>query len=399
MALQLNTTLVPGTTIIYDDTNGGIAVDYTLVLTDIAGALIDIKQNLDNLESLSNDTKRIADYLEVIKSNSDSLPDIAGSMTGPDSTSNLTAINQSVAEMSDSLARIVGDDSTSPLTSFDRIADVLEKFVGDDSTSGLTSLDRIADALEQGNANSPAESQQRIVEALEALVVLSEKELYQFEKLSNSFALNTSTFVGSVEGNTLTVETLKEGTVLDGMELINPLIKLRTSVVSQLTYTNQPDRTVTASSTGSERLVLPSTENIFVGQFVAGQGCGAEPGEVENATTVVGVENTAVILSSPLTESGSFEYTFTSPGREGTYELTQEQDEPLTSEVFVSTKGSNQNVKPYDWVNLVPVYKLLLEENTLGEGAPVFSPDRISKIKRTIIDYIERVKDLPKTTE
>lgn len=53
MALQLNTTLIPGLTIITDSINGGISIDYSAYLTRISNALEDISENLHTIKTIA----------------------------------------------------------------------------------------------------------------------------------------------------------------------------------------------------------------------------------------------------------------------------------------------------------------------------------------------------------
>jgi len=149
MALTLNTTLIPGVTIITDDTSGGIAIDYSTVLSNINTNLTNINNNLTNVNTnLTN----INTTSGTIKTSIDTV------------TTELSTLNTSFSEQSD------------PTEIFTSIAESLEKVsltvAGEDE--GLSPIERIADSLETSDSTSLADNLQSMVIDINTIKVLAE---------------------------------------------------------------------------------------------------------------------------------------------------------------------------------------------------------------------------------
>lgn len=79
MALQINTSLIAGTTVVYDDTLGGVAIDYTSQLESIANSLVTLTGNSTpadpvDLTALTTTLQGIAESLSSIVSSSNLEP-------------------------------------------------------------------------------------------------------------------------------------------------------------------------------------------------------------------------------------------------------------------------------------------------------------------------------------
>lgn len=138
MAIAVNTTILPGQKVVYDDANGGVAIDYSTTLSNIAATLVDI--------GLS--AQAIAASLATIETK---LTVIADTRM-PDSIGVLQQISTDITNLKNGIDAIfVAPDSNNVLLALESIAVTLENFVGSsDSTSGGQNalLGRIADAIE-----------------------------------------------------------------------------------------------------------------------------------------------------------------------------------------------------------------------------------------------------------
>jgi hypothetical protein len=247
-----------------------------------------------------------------------------------------------------------------------------------------------------------AESSEEILALIEKFEKYQEKIGYQLEKSNSISSIEFSFFNGSVVDDILTIDEIVESSGISiYSELIHQDIKLRTLIIEQVTYLNDPIVTVESPTPreNTDKIIVPSTENIFVGQIVEGFGIEKEDKNIEGSTTVIKIENDVVTLSLPIvyteTVLQKVEYKFFNKNKEGTYRLSQTQDQEIELSLFEAIKGSTLRNKPYDWVDLVSIYKLLVEENSLGAGPIAISGDAFTQIKRTMLSYIDKIKDLP----
>lgn len=112
------------------------------------------------------------------------------------------------------------------------------------------------------------------------------------------------TVSGTVTGTFATGDYITGGTILPG-----------TQIIQQLTTTNAAAATTTATGTNNTRTITATAvTNIAVGQIVTGTG-------ILQGTTVTAVNTTTrqVTLSQALAATASGTYTFTNPGKTGTY--------------------------------------------------------------------------------
>jgi hypothetical protein len=138
MALAVNTTVLAGQTVVYDDANGGVAIDYSTTLANIAATLVTIGTTMQtistSLENLDIKLSAIADTQM------------------PNSVAALEQISTDIANLKNGIDAIfVAPDSNNVLLALESIATSLENFIGSsDSTQGgqTALLGRIADAIE-----------------------------------------------------------------------------------------------------------------------------------------------------------------------------------------------------------------------------------------------------------
>jgi hypothetical protein len=53
-----------------------------------------------------------------------------------------------------------------------------------------------------------------------------------------------------------------------------------------------------------------------------------------------------------------------------------------------------KTVSPYEWIELVSVYKYLIEDGTILQPASV-TPAEVEEAKEKITEYLDKIKDLP----
>jgi archaellum component FlaC len=138
MAIAINTTILPGQNVVYDDANGGVAIDYSTTLSNIAATLVVIGTNMQTISaSLSNISTKITAIADV---------------SMPASVTALQQISTDINNLKNGIDAIfVAPDSNNVLLALESIAVSLENFIGssDSTQGGQTALiGRIADAIE-----------------------------------------------------------------------------------------------------------------------------------------------------------------------------------------------------------------------------------------------------------
>jgi hypothetical protein len=57
-----------------------------------------------------------------------------------------------------------------------------------------------------------------------------------------------------------------------------------------------------------------------------------------------------------------------------------------------------KTVSPYEWIELVSIYKYLIEDGTILQPASV-TPAEVEEAKEKITEYLAKIKDLPTGTD
>ena len=64
-----------------------------------------------------------------------------------------------------------------------------------------------------------------------------------------------------------------------------------------------------------------------------------------------------------------------------------------TIKTLAETTGI-KTVSPYAWIELVSIYKYLVDDGTILQPASV-TPAEVEQAKEKIIEYLDKIKDLP----
>ena len=138
MALAVNTTILAGQKVVYDDANGGVAIDYSSTLADIAATLVVIGTTM---QTISTSLANLDAKLTVI-----------ADTRLPASISAAQQLSTDINNLKNGIDAIfVAPDSNNVLLALESIATSLDLFIGssDSTQGGQTALiGRIADAIE-----------------------------------------------------------------------------------------------------------------------------------------------------------------------------------------------------------------------------------------------------------
>lgn len=263
----------------------------------------------------------------------------------------------------------------------------------------------------------------QIVTALGRIVTATETSSYNLGRLVAMVSQHSTTCTGSILGTTLTVTNVG-AQIYPGSEVLSPpvaansvtpTIKPGTIILGQLTYTNSPSATVVVTDSITDTLILPvdTTVGIRIGQYVAGQGAGTLS-TVANTPIVVNVNpaKNEVTISEVLSADRGDTYTFTDPGRDGTYAVSNSQTVDLTSMVISDlTQGGIaeiiqnnvfKTVNAYDITspaNLIAALNSPMQDIALSEifrSLPL--TDNVQHNIRTINDIMVQFSNLSKTS-
>lgn len=248
----------------------------------------------------------------------------------------------------------------------------------------------------------------QIVTALQRIATANENATYNLGRLVSMVAQHSTSCTGSISGTTLTVTNVN-AQIYPRSEVIStpvepnsvtPIVKPGTIITAQLTYTNTPAATTTATGTGN-KLTVVTTRGIRIGQFVAGAGAGTLS-TVAGSPTVTNVNpaTNEVTISTSLSGTGSGTYTFTSPGRDGTYTVSISQTVALAHMVISDlSQGSLADVVQDNVFRTVDAYdistpaKLIAELNGAGQDIALTKIFNSLPITDAAQDRVDAIQD------
>jgi hypothetical protein len=133
VAIVVDTTSISGVTIVYDDANGGVAIDYSTVLGRIATALETVSQKNT---SFSVDTSVIEEKLDTIATNSEVTSEQITTMA-----SNSNVIKEEITTIATQLTPVTPEAQTETLADqiarFRYLADPNSEEVNNDNNHGI----------------------------------------------------------------------------------------------------------------------------------------------------------------------------------------------------------------------------------------------------------------------
>jgi len=128
MALITNTTLIPGVTIVNDDANGGVAIDYSTQLNTLAEKVEEITTTLDSIDTHLSTIATSLDRLKELADPETNGPGVR--VTDPYHNITLALIYNSLIEEASILTNSSADPAQQALA-VEKIKDLIGKFYDD----------------------------------------------------------------------------------------------------------------------------------------------------------------------------------------------------------------------------------------------------------------------------